>query len=167
VLRGVTLRLIDELVRRVFGGTAPDAREGRERVKAARAAIAAARKNLVKRYKQAKRQGEISGTRSSFARELLLRPLGREGVTTDAEVLGEARERVLSLADHGALRERDEKRAGKRRAMMKRAASARAELLRPERCAELVANAERRAPGSGRAAAAAGEAQRSEHGEPA
>jgi hypothetical protein len=141
VLHGVMLRLVDKLVRRIFGGSNPNPSETGTRVKAAHAAIAAARKSLEQRYRQAKKHGECSGNRAEFVRDLLLGPIAREGITADVEVLRTPPTQVMPRQEHDALCEQDRTRAKRRRTLMARAADAREELLRPESCAALMAAA--------------------------
>lgn len=140
VLRSVTLDLLKEWLERLFKG--PERRGPMEKV---RAELKAALKKLGEQWKQAKKKQEFQGPRSAFARNMLLWPVEPKEVSTSSKALMQAQERILEKQAHKEFCERDRKSADRRQTMMERAAGARKTLLRPERCAELCARAQREA----------------------
>ncbi|MFT3770665.1 MAG: hypothetical protein QM820_35010 [Minicystis sp.] len=145
LVRKVARRLLDTLITRALCGPDPESPEGRERRKVVRAVLADTEKRLLRRYRTARKEGETFASQAEYAREILLRPVAREGVTTDAELLAAPGARVLSRAAHDAIRARDDDHARRRRGMMATASAARGALLLPDRCAEMVARATPRA----------------------
>lgn len=133
VLRGVTLRLIKECIQRLFGKHSDEfVRE-----------IMATRKSLEQKYKDAKKTHEWTGSRAGFARDLFLRPLANAHYKRSTKILLDSKANILSKQRFLELRAKDEQAAGKRRTLMKRAATAKDALLVDARCADLLAKAKR------------------------
>lgn len=138
VLRRVTSRIVEEIALRALVGPDTRSAEGRARRKAVEAEIAAVRESLVRRWREARAEHLAPARKALFARQALLRPIEREGVTTDAEVLLAEEERVLTREMHRSIAVEDGKRAARRRTLVASMDQARAALLRKETCAELL-----------------------------
>lgn len=140
-LRSLVRDRLDALVTRALGGPA-GTDEGRAKAKAARRAIAAAKKALREEHVKARRQADGDLPLHTFARGIALAPAGRgERVALDAELFTEAESRVLGEGDLAAVRARDAERAAERAALMGASRRARDELASPLGTAALVARA--------------------------
>ena len=100
-----------------------------EHAKVARKHIKVAIKNEARKRREAKKVQGDRRKRWRYARELLLAPIARQDITTDAEVLADPATRVLSRSQFDAIARDDTTDDQRRATVVSTSLSSREELL--------------------------------------